>query len=145
MYKNIGTFRNMLIQIHQTLKINFPPNIEHTKYKPSIIHNIYISYTYHTYHVFTVHVYVNIVIYSIYIWHRCLYVSLAITVCLLTAGLLIFFMFPRDVKISNDVKLLLPKNLTIDLKREAVNFIVEVSSSVWQQLKNFIIILNTFF
>lgn len=55
----------------------------------------------------------------------CLYVSLAITVCLLTAGLLIFFMFPRDVKISNNVTLLLPRNLTIDLKNEAVNFIVE--------------------
>lgn len=55
----------------------------------------------------------------------CLWVSLAIIGCLLTAGLLIFFMFPRDVKISNNVKLLLPKNLTIDLKHEAVNFIVE--------------------
>ncbi|XP_062613438.1 transmembrane protein 106B-like [Saccostrea cucullata] len=54
----------------------------------------------------------------------CLYVSLAITVCLLTAGLLIFFMFPRDVKISSDVKLLLPHNLTIDLQNKSVVFFV---------------------
>ncbi|XP_061186028.1 transmembrane protein 106B-like [Saccostrea echinata] len=54
----------------------------------------------------------------------CLYVSLAIIVCLLTAGLLIFFMFPRDVKISSNVKLLLPHNLTIDLQNKSASFFV---------------------
>nr|XP_022310476.1 transmembrane protein 106B-like isoform X2 [Crassostrea virginica]XP_022310477.1 transmembrane protein 106B-like isoform X2 [Crassostrea virginica] len=60
----------------------------------------------------------------------CLYVSVAISVCLVTAGLLIFFMFPRDVKISNNIKLLLPRNLTIDLKQETVTFLVENSFNI---------------
>ncbi|XP_048755671.2 transmembrane protein 106B-like [Ostrea edulis] len=54
----------------------------------------------------------------------CLYVSVAIAVCLVTAGLLIFFMFPRDVKLSSNMKLLLPHNLTIDRENMFVSFFI---------------------
>jgi hypothetical protein len=63
----------------------------------------------------------------VYLFYRWLYVCLAIAVCLVTAGLLIFFMFPRDVKLSSNVKLLLPHNLTIDKKNMFVNFFIVVS------------------
>ncbi|KAK3108563.1 hypothetical protein FSP39_010697 [Pinctada imbricata] len=54
-----------------------------------------------------------------------LYVLLAVSFCVITAGLLIFFMFPRDVTLSSNVKLLLPSDLVINKEEQFVSFTVK--------------------
>ncbi|KAJ8314090.1 hypothetical protein KUTeg_008651 [Tegillarca granosa] len=53
-----------------------------------------------------------------------LYVGLAVLICLLAAGLLLFFLLPRNVTIQSNKPLLLPQNLTINKTEKFVDFII---------------------
>lgn len=53
-----------------------------------------------------------------------LYVCLAIFLCLLVAGLLLFFLCPRDVTLRSNSPYLLPHNLHINLTQEYVHFYI---------------------
>lgn len=53
-----------------------------------------------------------------------LYVGLAVFICLLAAGLLLFFLLPRNVTMQSNSPLLLPQNLTINKVKKFVEFVI---------------------
>ncbi|KAL3832611.1 hypothetical protein ACJMK2_024241 [Sinanodonta woodiana] len=53
-----------------------------------------------------------------------LYVCLAVFVCLLTAGLLVFFMFPRDVQLKSQSPYLYPSQVYVNTSENFVSFFV---------------------
>lgn len=61
--------------------------------------------------------------------HRLLYVVIAVSLCVLTGGLLIFFLMPRDITVSSNRPFLKPKHIDINVTAKYANFNVTVS--VW--------------
>ncbi|GFR98502.1 transmembrane protein 106B [Elysia marginata] len=53
-----------------------------------------------------------------------LYVAIAVGLCILTAGLLIFFLMPRDITISSNRPFLQPKHIDINVTAKFANFTV---------------------
>uniref|UniRef100_A0A2C9LM39 Uncharacterized protein n=1 Tax=Biomphalaria glabrata TaxID=6526 RepID=A0A2C9LM39_BIOGL len=53
-----------------------------------------------------------------------LYVAIAVLLCALTAGLLIFFLMPRDITISSNRPFLQPKHIDINVTAKFANFTV---------------------
>lgn len=53
-----------------------------------------------------------------------LYVAIAVGLCILTAGLLIFFLMPRDITISSNRPFLEPKHIDINVTARFANFTV---------------------
>ncbi|KAH9499239.1 hypothetical protein Btru_004504 [Bulinus truncatus] len=53
-----------------------------------------------------------------------LYVVIAVLLCVITGGLLIFFLMPRDITISSDRPFLQPKHIDINVTAKFANFTV---------------------
>ncbi|RUS79547.1 hypothetical protein EGW08_012677 [Elysia chlorotica] len=53
-----------------------------------------------------------------------LYVAIAVGLCIVTAGLLIFFLMPRDITISSNRPFLQPKHIDINVTAKFANFTV---------------------
>ena len=57
---------------------------------------------------------------------RKLYVAVAIVLCLLTAGLLLFFLLPRSVELKSFMPSLTPKHMYINVSQSFVSLTIEV-------------------
>ena len=56
-----------------------------------------------------------------------MYVAIAIALCLLIAGLLLFFLLPRSVKLESSMPEITPKRTYINKTEEVVSLTIEVS------------------
>ena len=55
-----------------------------------------------------------------------MYVAIAIVLCLLIAGLLLFFLLPRSVKLESSMPEITPKHTYINTTEEVVSLTIQV-------------------